>query len=49
MANKTTIPKIDELDIYVWEGKTDIVERVARCMASFEVEVIRADGIPISA
>ncbi|HTJ93904.1 MAG TPA: sigma-54 dependent transcriptional regulator [Pararobbsia sp.] len=49
MANKTSIPKIDELDIYVWEGKTDIVERVARCMASFEVEVIRADGIPISA
>src|SRR5580692_3581051 len=49
MANKTSIPKIDELDIYIWEGKSDIVERVARCMASFEVEVIRADGMSISA
>jgi DNA-binding NtrC family response regulator len=48
MANKTSIPKLDELDIYIWEGKTDIVDRVARCMASFEVEVIRADGIAIS-
>ncbi|MDE1184648.1 sigma-54 dependent transcriptional regulator [Paraburkholderia sp.] len=40
--------KIDELDIYVWEGKADIVDRVARCMASFDVEVIRADDIAIS-
>ncbi|PMS38093.1 Fis family sigma54 specific transcriptional regulator [Trinickia symbiotica] len=39
-ANNT----IEELDIYVWEGKADIVERVIRCMASFDVEVIRADG-----
>jgi DNA-binding NtrC family response regulator len=46
---KNNIPKIDELDIYVWEGKADIVERVARCMASFEVEVIRADDIAVSA
>jgi hypothetical protein len=37
-----TTAKIDELDIYVWEGKADIVDRVARCMASFDVEVIRA-------
>ena len=45
---KNNVPKVDELDIYVWEGKSDIVERVARCMASFEVEVIRADGTAIS-
>ncbi len=43
-----TNPKIEELDIYVWEGKADIVDRVARCMASFDVEVIRADDIAIS-
>ncbi|WP_109478372.1 sigma-54 dependent transcriptional regulator [Paraburkholderia sp. C35] len=40
--------KIEELDLYVWEGKADIVDRVARCMASFEVEVIRADDVSIS-
>ncbi|BEU21843.1 sigma-54 dependent transcriptional regulator [Paraburkholderia terrae] len=40
--------KIEELDLYVWEGKADIVDRVARCMASFEVEVIRADDVAIS-
>ncbi|WP_153100574.1 sigma 54-interacting transcriptional regulator [Paraburkholderia hayleyella] len=38
-----TPAKIDELDLYVWEGKADILERVARCMASFDIEVIRAD------
>ncbi|QQC64929.1 sigma 54-interacting transcriptional regulator [Paraburkholderia ginsengisoli] len=43
-----TTAKIEELDIYVWEGKADIVDRVARCMASFDVEVIRADDIAIS-
>lgn len=43
-----TTTKIEELDIYVWEGKADIVDRVARCMASFDVEVIRADDIAIS-
>lgn len=37
-------PHIEELDLYVWEGKADIADRVARCMANFEVEVIRADG-----
>ncbi|HWX11456.1 MAG TPA: sigma 54-interacting transcriptional regulator, partial [Trinickia sp.] len=37
--------KIEELDIYVWEGKADIVERVMRCMVSFDVEVIRADDM----
>jgi hypothetical protein len=40
-----TPTKIEELDVYVWEGKADIVDRVARCMASFDVEVIRADDI----
>ncbi|RYF83145.1 MAG: sigma-54-dependent Fis family transcriptional regulator [Comamonadaceae bacterium] len=34
----------DELDLYVWEGKADIVDRVAHCMASFDVDVVRADG-----
>jgi DNA-binding NtrC family response regulator len=37
----------DELDLYVWEGKADIIDRIERCMASFDVGVIRADGIPI--
>lgn len=41
---QTSPPTFEELDIYVWEGKADIVERVARCMASFDVEVVRADG-----
>jgi DNA-binding NtrC family response regulator len=36
----------DELDLFVWEGKADILDRIARCMASFDVEVIRADGMP---
>ncbi|MBN3814213.1 MULTISPECIES: sigma 54-interacting transcriptional regulator [Paraburkholderia] len=45
---RTTTP-IEELDLYVWEGKADIVERVARCMASLDVEVIRADDTAISA
>ena len=43
-----TTPAIEELDLYVWEGKADIVDRVARCMASFDVEVIRADNAEIS-
>ncbi|MFL9988977.1 sigma 54-interacting transcriptional regulator [Paraburkholderia sediminicola] len=43
-----TITKIEELDLYVWEGKADIVDRVARCMASFDVEVIRADNAALS-
>ena len=40
-----TAHTIEELDIYVWEGKADIVERVVRCMSSFDVEVIRADDM----
>ncbi|SEI40162.1 sigma 54-interacting transcriptional regulator [Paraburkholderia diazotrophica] len=43
-----TTTRIEELDLYVWEGKADIVDRVARCMASFDVEVIRADAIALS-
>jgi hypothetical protein len=41
--------QIDDLDIYVWEGKADIVEQVVRCMSGFEVDVIRADGMSIAA
>jgi len=41
-----TAPSFDELDLFVWEGKADILDRIARCMASFDVEVIRADGLP---
>jgi len=40
----STESTLDVLDIYVWEGKADIQERIARCMASFDIEVIRADG-----
>ena len=43
-----TPAKIDEVDLYVWEGKADIIDRIARCMASFDVEVMRADGTALS-
>lgn len=39
----------DGLDLFVWEGRADIFERVARCMASFDVEVSRADGVSMPA
>jgi DNA-binding NtrC family response regulator len=42
----SAVPNFDELDLFVWEGKADILDRIARCMASFDVEVIRADGMP---
>jgi DNA-binding NtrC family response regulator len=45
---RTTTP-IEELDLYVWEGKADIVERIARCMASLDVDVLRADDTAVSA
>jgi DNA-binding NtrC family response regulator len=35
---------LDEFNVYVWEGSSDVVDRVARCMASLDVEVVRADG-----
>ena len=37
--------KIEELDLFVWEGTADILERVMRCMGSLDVEVIRADDM----
>ncbi|RYX91659.1 MAG: sigma-54-dependent Fis family transcriptional regulator [Comamonadaceae bacterium] len=37
-----------EFDIFVWEGKADILDRIVRCMASAEVEVIRADGLTVN-
>ncbi|MFT4190289.1 MAG: sigma-54 dependent transcriptional regulator [Comamonas sp.] len=39
---------LDELEIYVWEGAADIAERVERCMASLDVQVMRADGVVFS-
>ena len=33
----------ENIDVYVWEGKSDIYDRVVRCLASFEIDVIRAD------
>ncbi|SAK43752.1 sigma-54 dependent transcription regulator [Caballeronia pedi] len=41
--------RIDGLDIHVWEGKADIVERVVRAMSGQDVDVLRADGTSISA
>ncbi|MDR5816504.1 MULTISPECIES: sigma-54 dependent transcriptional regulator [unclassified Caballeronia] len=41
--------RIDGLDIHVWEGKADIVERVVRAMSGQDVDVLRADGTAISA
>ncbi|MDL5035909.1 sigma-54 dependent transcriptional regulator [Comamonas sp. Y6] len=40
---------LDELVIYVWEGQADIAERVERCMLNLGVDVIRADGLSLSA
>ncbi|NOT17359.1 MAG: sigma-54-dependent Fis family transcriptional regulator [Sulfuriferula sp.] len=33
----------DNLELYVWEGKSDIAERITACMSSFNVDVIRAE------
>lgn len=35
----------ETLEIFVWEGRHDIADRVARFMAPFGAEVIRAGGI----
>ena len=43
-----TRPSQDDLDVYVWEGKSDIADRVARALANFDVDVIRADNIAVS-
>ncbi|MQR01395.1 sigma 54-interacting transcriptional regulator [Glaciimonas soli] len=45
MQNK---PLQESLDIYVWEGNSDIAERISQCLASFDIEVIRADGMPVT-
>lgn len=34
----------ETLEIFVWEGRQDIAERVTRFMAPFGAEVIRAGG-----
>ncbi|PUA19802.1 sigma 54-interacting transcriptional regulator [Glaciimonas sp. PCH181] len=38
----------ESLDIYVWEGKSDIADRIAHCLSSFDVQVIRADGMSVT-
>jgi DNA-binding NtrC family response regulator len=48
MPNMRPNTKIDGIDIYVWEGRADIVERVVRAMSGHEVDVIRADGTSIN-
>lgn len=35
----------ETLEIFVWEGRQDIADRVTRFMAPFGAEVIRAGGI----
>ncbi len=35
-----------DLEIYVWEGKDDIHERISQCLTAFGVRVTRADGLP---
>ena len=37
----------ENIDIYVWEGKSDIYDRIVRCLVSSEVDVIRADGMDV--
>lgn len=41
------LSSLDQLDIYVWEGKVDIYDRIVQCMASFDVAVVHADGQPM--
>lgn len=36
------------IDVHVWEGKSDIFDRIARCLASFEIDVIRADHLDLT-
>jgi DNA-binding NtrC family response regulator len=38
----------ENLDIYVWEGKSDIAERISRCLSNPEIGVIRADGMDLT-
>lgn len=38
----------ESIDVYVWEGKSDIAERIARCLGSFEIDVIRAENIDMT-
>lgn len=38
---------IEEFDLYVWEGKVDIVDCVVWCMVSFDVEVICVDNVVV--
>ena len=37
----------ENIDIYVWEGKSDIFDRIVRCLISSEVDVIRADDMDL--
>ncbi|MFJ3045768.1 sigma 54-interacting transcriptional regulator [Herbaspirillum chlorophenolicum] len=45
MKNKTLK---ENIDVYVWEGKSDIFDRIVRCLASFEIDVIRADNTDLT-
>ncbi|WP_375791652.1 sigma 54-interacting transcriptional regulator [Glaciimonas immobilis] len=38
----------ESLDIYVWEGTSDIADRISHCLSSFDVQVIRADGMTVT-
>ena len=38
-----------DLVIYVWEGQADIAERVERCSINMDAQVVRADGMSLSA
>jgi DNA-binding NtrC family response regulator len=38
----------EHIDVHVWEGKSDIFDRIARCLASFEIDVIRADHLDLT-
>ncbi|MDH5857988.1 sigma-54-dependent Fis family transcriptional regulator [Lampropedia aestuarii] len=40
---------LDELVIFVWEGQADIADRIDRCVMNLGVDVIRADGLNLSA
>ncbi|RXN93524.1 sigma-54-dependent Fis family transcriptional regulator [Achromobacter aloeverae] len=34
----------EEIDLYVWEGTSDIAARAERCLSGYDVSVIRADA-----
>ncbi|MEQ4617220.1 MAG: sigma-54 dependent transcriptional regulator [Corticimicrobacter sp.] len=39
-------PLNQDFDLYIWEGSSDLAARVMRCLADFDINLIRADAEP---